>query len=137
MHDGNILAGVAGGVAAIGVTILIFRIQRELRMHEKGEITWVAFCDWLVIVATIVSLLFVILPVVVGDPATQGPLPAAAAALGVILMIGWIPSVLAHYRLILGKNRTGPRTNPEPAEGLLVILFGVLGLVIFGLVFFS
>ena len=83
MINGNTLVGVASGVTAIGVAILIFRIQRELRMSEQGEITWVAFCDWLVIVATIVSLLFVILPVVVGDPATQGSLPPAAAAMGV------------------------------------------------------
>ena len=106
-------------------------------MSEEEETTWVAFCDWLAIVATIVSLLFVILPMVVGDPAIQGSLPAAAAAMGVVLLIGWIPSVLAHYRLIFGKNRNGPRTNPEPAEGVFVVLFEILGFVIFGLVYFS
>ena len=136
MIDSNTLSGVAVGVTAIGVAIIIFRIQRELRMSEKKETTWVAFCDWLAIVATILSLLFVILPVVVGDPATQGSLPSAAAAMGVVFLIGWILAVLAHYRLIFGKNRTGPRTNPEPAEGILVVIFAVFGFLIFGLVFF-
>lgn len=134
MPDNTDLIAVAGIVIAVGVAVLIFRVQREIQMHEAGDRTWVAFADWLVIAATIVSLLFVILPIVSSDPARIGRLPAAATAMAVLFAVGYFPAILAHYRLILSKRRTGPRDNPEPAEARLVLTFGLIGIGVFVLV---
>jgi len=106
-------------------------------MYEKGERTWVAFADWLAIGATMTSLLFVVLPSVAGDPARLGKLPAAAVSMAVVFELGYIPAILAHYRLVLSAGRGGPRINPEPAEQRLVLLFGLLGVGAFVLVLFG
>jgi hypothetical protein len=47
------------------------------------------------------------------------------------MLAGYIFGILAHYRLILGKNQSGKRDNPEPAEGIIVILAAVLAVVAF------
>lgn len=116
----GVLVGVAVMIVTLGFSVLIYRIQRELKMHERGEIVWIATADWLMVVATAVSILFVLLPVSIGDVSAQGRLPTSAAAFGLTLTLGFVPAILAHYRLILGGSRQGPRTNPEPGEALVV-----------------
>lgn len=129
--DNTDLIAVAGIAIAVGVAVFIFRVQREIQMHEVGERTWVAVADWLAIAATIVSLLFVILPIVAADPARLGRLPAAATAMAVLFAVGYFPAILAHYRLIFSRGRQGPRDNPEPAEARLVLAFGLIGIGVF------
>ena len=129
MNEPGVLLTVASIVVAYAVTVLIFRLQRELRMREQGERTWVALADWLPIVAFLIAVLFVALPVLAVDPALRGPLPRAAAMLSLVLCLGWIPAILAHYRLLFGAHRTGPRRNPEPLEAVFVLASGLMGLV--------
>jgi len=43
-------------------------------------------------------------------------LPRAAASAACVMVGGYIFAILAHYRLILGRRRIGPRVNPEPGE---------------------
>lgn len=135
MSENTPLISVAGIVIAFGVAVLVFRLRRELEMADKGERAWVAFSDWLVIIAMGVASLFVILPLLAGDSASSARLPRAAAALSVVLALGWVPSILAHYRLILGPSRTGPRHNPEPGELLVVFLSVLVGVAAFLVVF--
>lgn len=137
MIDIGPLVAVAMGVVGFGFLVLIFRIQREIQMREMGETVWLAFCDWLAVIATVVSLLFAVLPLLLSDPAAQGRLPIAAVAMGVVLTVGWIPAALAHYRIGLGGGRSGPRSNPEPIEGRLVVVFLLLGIVVFAATYFT
>ena len=37
-----------------------------------------------------------------------------------VLVSGYIPSILAHYGLAFGKERSKPAINPEPAERVWV-----------------
>jgi hypothetical protein len=62
MADASSLATTASIIAAFGIAMLFFRIQRELGMAERGEINWIPWADWLLVGATAVSLLLVILP---------------------------------------------------------------------------
>jgi hypothetical protein len=132
MNDG-MLADIAAIIAGFGSAMLFFRIDRELRMGERNEVTWIPWADWLLIAATLVSLLLVILPVVALDsrPGLLENLPAAGCAATSIMVAGYIFGILAHYRLIFGRNRAGPRGNPEPAEMILVFIAAVLAVEVF------
>jgi len=118
METGDLLT-VASILAAFGSAMLFFRIQRELTMHDRAEIQWIPWADWLLILATLVSLLAVILPIFF---AAGLRLPLAAASAATVLAAGYVPAILAHYRIILGFGRQGPRTNPEPSELFIVLL---------------
>lgn len=128
MADPGALAAVASIIAAFGVAMLFFRIQRELQMQEEHEINWIPWADWLLVGATILSLFLVILPMLVlrGPASRWALLPPSAAASAAILVAGYMPAILAHYRFILGGRRQGPRINPEPAERLVVVLASVV-----------
>lgn len=120
--DPGTLANIASVVTAFAVAMLVFRIQRELQMARELEINWLPWADWLLLGAALLSLLFVILPLVASHPTSwvHRILPPAACAAAVILIAGYAVAILAHYRLILKGGRTGPRTNPEPGERRVV-----------------
>lgn len=112
------IASVAFG---FGAAMLFFRIQRELEMERAGEPRWVPWADSLIVLATLSSLLLVLLPLLILGQAAVAVAGAACTA-SAVLVAAYIPALLAHYRLVFGKGRSGPRNNPEPAEG--VIAFG-------------
>ena len=121
--DTESLATVASLIAGFGIAVLLFRIQRELAMQAEGHEIWIPWADWLLVLATVACLGGVLLPIVSGafEPTTRLRIAASAASASVILVIGYVFSILAHYRLILSFGRTGRRFNPEPSEAALVI----------------
>lgn len=127
MADPSSLATLASIFAAFGAAMLFFRIQRELKMEESGEINWIPWADWLLVSATVLSLLLVVVPLVILPPRSAlGAVPFAAVAASAVLVVGYIPAILAHYRFILSGGRTGARDNPEPSERFVVITVAVL-----------
>jgi hypothetical protein len=56
---------------------------------------------------------------------------SAATTAAVVLTFGYVPTILAHYRLILRGRRRGPRKNPEPPERWLAVTWGLSGLFVF------
>jgi len=121
--DGATLASIASITAAFGTTVLLFRVQRENDMRSKGEPVWLPWADWLLLAATICSLVLVLVPIAAGY---QLQLSAAASSASSICVAGYIPSILAHYRIVFGGKRHGPRNNPEPLELFFVVLTAVV-----------
>ena len=121
MADSGTITTVASIISGFGVAMLFFRIQRELHMDERKEQIWIPWADWLLVAATLISLLAVLLPLVM-LPGSSAALKIAIAACGasIVLVAGYVFAILAHYRLLWGKGRSGPRDNPEPAERALV-----------------
>ena len=117
--DYGTLANIASVIAAFGAAMLFFRIQRELEMGSKDEIVWLPWADRLLVGATLVCLIGVIVPVTFNLRVT---IAAAGAVASAILVAGYILGIMAHYRIVFGRNRKGPRTNPEPAEQVVVWL---------------
>ena len=69
------------GYMALGGSMLVFRIQRELEMCHTGEITWIPRCDWLLVSGTEIALLVVLLPLLVISHSSKWLLlPAAGCA---------------------------------------------------------
>ena len=139
MADHGTLSTVASIVSGFGVAMLFFRIQRELHMKDRHEQDWIPKSDLLLIAATLISLLFVILPIVsLNVEHTQLlRIPAAACAATAVLVSGYIFSILAHYRLLFGRGRSGRRVNPEPAERVLIILTILIAIAVFTAVFLT
>jgi hypothetical protein len=133
MRDANTLATVASIIAGFGAAMLAFRLEREVKAGDRGEPMWIAWADWLVIAATILSLALGLLPIVSGlvrEP-LQTALASAATSAAVVLTVGYVPAILAHYRLILHRGRRGSRQNPEPSERWLTIGFAIAGAFMF------
>ena len=133
MPDSGTLANIAAIIAGFGVAMLFFRIQRELQMIDRNDRIWIPYADWLLISATLVSLTLVILPLLAlpSSSALKLKIPTAACAATSIMVTGYIVGILSHYRLILGKNRSGPRKNPEPAEKFIVWSAAALAIIVF------
>jgi hypothetical protein len=121
--DPGILGTVSSITVGFGITVLFFRIDRELRMAERRERIWIPWADWLLLAATLGSLIAVLLPLVLfPDSEVLGlRVPAAGCAAALVCLTGYVIGALAHYRLILASGRHGPRSNPEPAERVVVI----------------
>jgi uncharacterized membrane protein len=133
MPDPTILATVASLISVFGAVMLFFRIERELKITQQNEDIWIPWADWLLIAATLTSLILVILPMVTVGPESKLVMKVsiAACSASTALVAGYILSILAHYRLLFGKSRLGARENPEPAEKLLVRLTIVVSVLLF------
>jgi len=131
--DSGTFASVATIIAGFSATMLYFRIQRELDMGNRGEINWIPWSDWLLIVAMMVSLVLCIIPLVLMPTASKAYriLPPASCASATILLAGYPFAILAHYRFIFRQRRAGPRTNPEPAERWTVFTTFVTAFTVF------
>lgn len=120
--DISALLTVASIVAAVGFAVLLARIQRELLMKEKGERAWIPWADWLAFGSTFLSMV-VVAATLINWGSSSSPSawlrPALSAA--VVLVVGYAPAVLAHYRLLFSGANEGPRDNPEPAERWIVL----------------
>lgn len=124
MANVETLGLIATLIAGFGAVMLFFRLQRGLETHERLETTWIPWADRLLAGATLVALLFVVLPLVAmtNRPGVMADLPAAACAAATLMFAGYVLAILAHHRLFFGGKREGPGRNPEPAERVVVIV---------------
>ena len=102
-------------------------------MQQAGERIWIPVADWLLLGATFAAIVLVLLPILLFDSeflGTRVPTAGCTAALGALG--GYVLALLAHYRLVFGSTRSGPRDNPEPAELVVVIAAAVVALALFG-----
>jgi len=129
------LISTAAIIIGFGVAVFLFRVQRELWVRDKHPEwpNWIPWSDYLVFGSMVMALVFVILPLV----AFTKPQPflediaAAACASSSFLLVGYIPAILAHYRIKIGSEREGPREEAEPAERAWVIGTSVIAAIIF------
>lgn len=134
----NVGAGEIIGTAAIiigfALTVIMFRVQRELHVQENHSDwpNWLAWADYLIVAALLLAtaaIVIVLLASSVPGRETAGwPLAMCVAAL--FLQVGYVPAILAHYRIEIGRNRTGPRHKGEPAERLWVFIAGAAALTV-------
>ena len=128
---GNYLT-VASLIAGFGVTVLMFRIQRELRVRderskEPGGLAW---ADFLVLAAILLSLVGVVLTLLLfGDAALK--YAGAFCAAAVILLAAYPIAILDHYRLLTSEKRKGSGKQGEPIERIVVLAAAALAVLVF------
>jgi hypothetical protein len=126
---------IASILSGFGITVFMFRIQRELQVRERTRdvASWLAWADYLVLAAIMLSLIFVVLPLV-SFPRTIDFLLAMAAgscAAAAILLSAYPWAILYHYRLELGTKMEGPRQKGEPGERRIVIAAAIVAAMAF------
>lgn len=134
MANTETLATVASIVTAAGVAMLFFRVQREQDMKRRGERDWIPVADLLLLGATFTAILVVLLPILLFDSDFLGRrVPTAGCTAALVALVGYVPALLAHYRLMFGSaGREGDRDNPERPEGEIVIGMTAVALALFG-----
>ena len=130
------LIAVAAIIFGFGITVFMFRIQREIAVKEKGWPNWIAWADYLVLFSIGLGLLAVVILLVIGPAKSADALASAACTAALVLQAGYLPAILAHYRIEIGKNRTGPREKGEPAERRFVYVSALIAVISVVLVLF-
>jgi hypothetical protein len=142
MIDAGTIISVASITAGFSVTVMMFRLNRELRISDENSLllerllkemprekakakdkwkeqrtrTWLPIADFLPISAILISLLFGVLPLLAEQtPSFEVRAHAAAASgAGTVLLAGYIPSILAHYNFLFRLDKSRPYvTWPE------------------------
>jgi hypothetical protein len=127
---------VASITAGFGVTVFMFRVQRELTFENNPDDTRLAWADYLILASISLALVGAVLPLMLApDP---GPicyrLAAASCAASSVLLLAYPFAILDHYRIEWGKRRF--RTSPshakgEPLEKALVVVSAVVAALLF------
>src|ERR1043165_5789430 len=124
MTPGDLISAAAI-IVGFGVTVIMFRVQRELFVLETLRRTplWLSWADYLILSSVTLAVFGVIVPMLAFGNRYRILVSTAAGicVAAVILQAGFIPSILAHYRIELGARREGPRDKGEPIERAFVI----------------
>ena len=126
---------IASILSGFGVTVLMFRVQRELHVRETypSSCTWLAWADYLIVAAVVLSLLLVVFPLIVlGEGGRVLAIAAGSCAAAALLVAAYPFAILDHYRLEIGENREGRRKKGEPIEKAIVIGASAAAAVTFG-----
>lgn len=128
--DSNVVTS-AGVLLGVAVAILLFRLARELYMGEQGETVWFTFSDRLIVCAALLSLVVLVLALFgVASRLSATLVPRSATLAAVVFLLGYVPSILAHYRFIGGEGRPPQRDNPEPLERILVHSTSIVAMLV-------
>jgi hypothetical protein len=116
----DLVLTVIGFVIAFALAALVIRLQREIEMRDKGERNWLTCADELVVVATaLAGIAFIAVFALPSQPYIASIILMLLIG-ATILEVGYIPSILAHYRIVFGTNQVGLRQRCEPLERCFV-----------------
>ena len=135
---------VASILSGFSISVVMFRIQRELGVRDRHPRwpNWLAWADYLVLLAFVLSLTLVVLPLVVfPDPSRfLFSVAAGGCAASSLLLLAYPFAILDHYRIEIGTWRTKKGEKPqarhkgEPIERVIVVIAGVVAALTFSAV---
>ena len=112
--------------------MLFFRVQRETAMQARGKPDWIPYADRLLLGATFTAIFLVLLPILLfGSNSLARRVATAGCTAALVALGGYVPALLAHYRLIFRRGRVGDRHNPEPPERVIVRSAATVALAFF------
>ncbi len=111
----------AGIVFAFQIQMVRWRVDREASMENSEERTWLPLCDYLNLASMAATAYFVfVAPLLLAESIPNAFEHATFGfGLSVILLIGYLVSLLGHYRLFFGGR--GPRPY-LPVQELVPLL---------------
>jgi len=115
----------------------MFRVARELSLRDKGQdFLWLAWADYLILASVAMAIFGAIIPLLTSPKAAPifVALAASSCVAALILQAGYIPSILAHYRIEVGRDRLRakvPSQKGEPIEKVVVITTAALAIGFF------
>jgi hypothetical protein len=131
LSQGDLIA-VAAIIVGFGLTVVMFRVQREIWVQENHPEwdSWLAWSDYLILISVLLGFGAVVVVLSFSLLAVASAFCAGA----IVLQASYIPAILAHYRIEIGKNRIGDRAKGEPVEKRVVLVAIVAALAISTLV---
>jgi hypothetical protein len=101
---------VASILSGFSISVFMFRIQRELRVRDDHPDwpNWLAWADYLILEAILLSLLLVVLPLMaIAEPGRLAYSVAAGSCAAASILVAAYPfAILDHYRIEIGTWRT-------------------------------
>ena len=132
---------VASILSGFGISVFMFRVQRELRVRDDHPEwpNWLAWADYLILAAILLSLLLVVLPLIaIKEPGRLAYSVAAGSCAAASILIAAYPfAILDHYRIEIGTRRTREGERPqerhkgEPIERIIVLSTAILATTAF------
>src|SRR5262249_18907238 len=132
---------VASILSGFGISVFMFRIQRELRVRDANprSPSWLAWADYLILSAIVLSLLLVVLPLMaIAEPGRLVfSIAAGSCAAAALLVTAYPFAILDHYRIEIGTWRTREGERPqerhksEPIERMIVLGAAILAAIAF------
>jgi hypothetical protein len=132
---------VASILSGFCISVFMFRVQRELGVRDRNpdQPNWLAWADYLIISAIVLSLTLVVIPLVAFPEPSHFVFSVAAGtcAAACVLLIAYPFAILDHYRIEIGTWRTRKGESPqarhkgEPIERVIVMVAGVLAAAVF------
>ena len=132
---------VASILSGFGISVFMFRIQRELRVRDDHPEwpNWLAWADYLILASILLSLLLVVLPLIaIAEPTRLAYSVAAGSCAAASILIAAYPfAILDHYRIEIGTERTREGERPEerhkgePIERIIVLGAAILATIAF------
>jgi hypothetical protein len=123
---------VAGLISGFGVTVFMFRIQRELQVRNQHPDwpNWLAWADYLVLGAIVIAIVFVVQPLMFfQEPGVRVyAFARGGCAAASLLMLAYPFAILDHYRIEIGAWRIARGEKPtarhkgEPIEKVITIV---------------
>ena len=137
---------VASILTGFCISVFMFRIQRELRVRDLHPAwpNWLAWADYLIVATMVLSVVFVILPLM-ALPAPSRAIYSVAAgscAAASLLLLAYPFAILDHYRIEIGTSRTKRGEKPqarhkgEPIERIIVVTTGIVAALTFAAIVF-
>ena len=129
---------VASILSGFGISVFMFRIQRELGVRDKHPDwpNWLAWADYLVLAAIVSSLVLVVLPLIAQSEPSEFTYSVAAGACTAtsLLMVAYPFAILDHYRIEIGVHRPESievRHKGQPIEKVIVIATSIVAVLFF------
>ena len=133
---------VASILSGFSISVFMFRLQRELG-SAKGTPdwpNWLAWADYLVIATVVLSVLFVVVPLVAVSEPTEFVFSIAAGtcAATALLLLAYPFAILDHYGVEIGgwRRKAGDnveiRHKGEPIERIIVVVASLIAVLVFG-----
>lgn len=126
---------VASILSGFCISVFMFRVQRELLVRDRypDQMNWLAWADYLIVSAIVLSLALVVLPLVAIPQPSRFVFSVAAGtcAAACVLLIAYPFAILDHYRIEIGTWRTRHGESPqtrhkgEPIERVIVVIAAI------------
>lgn len=132
---------VASILSGFSISVLMFRLQRELAVRERHPDwpNWLAWADYLVIATVVLSVLLVVVPLVAFSEPTEFVFSIAAGTCAAtsLLLLAYPFAILDHYGIEIGgwRRKAGDnveiRHKGEPIERMVVVIASLIAAVVF------
>jgi hypothetical protein len=124
----------AGGILlGFQLTSFHFRLSRELKFRDEGDVTWLPWADLFSLISMVIMVLCVFLLPILGVG-----LAFAANAFGVslILFAGYPFALAGHYELFTSKDKEARKGGHCPFEEKVVLVVTVIVLCLYEVAYF-